>query len=80
MKSQITEVMNKNFKKWKAEEVFGHGFIRIKVRGSISLNQIVALSQLAPSQAYGDYVEFYTMGFWEALFTKSGTWKTKTIP
>jgi len=74
-RNQLNDVLNEHFKKWKAVEEFGYGVVRVKVKGPICINTMGFLFCLPV--AAGTTVLFETMGFWESLFTKSGTWKIK---
>lgn len=71
-KFELTKFLNIEFDKWKVEVNSSHGTIRVKIYGSFSLNSMVTLYDIVP---VGIFIKFYTMGFWEAFFTKSETWR-----
>lgn len=71
-KFELTKFLNIEFDKWKVEVNSSHGTIRVKIYGSFSLNSMVTLYDIVPA---GVFIKFYTMGFWEAFFTKSETWR-----
>ena len=73
-KTRLSHFLDHEFHKWSVEEDASRGLIRIKFQGSFILGSMVILNHMVPM---GVTLKFYTMGFWESLFTKNGSWRTK---
>jgi len=63
-----------NFQKWKVIEDCENYYITVRVKGPINLLNMCLMGNVFPR---GVKVDFYTMGFWEALFSKKANWVTK---
>ena len=70
---RLTHFLIENFSKWKVVEDCEEHHIVIKVVGPINLFKMCMMGNAVPA---GVKVDFYTMGFWESIFSSKTDWVT----